>query len=324
MFDYASLLFFINLIMGNLGVFGFLTSLKDTFGTIRPELRGKVTRKNIDTFNILAAVLLIGLGTSWAFQPVQRTMDIPSILSRDYLTKEGEVREYAYADGIVGGRLSIEDAEGKRYRFREIYIPSSLEKGDWVKVNYWKNSRIGVIIEINGVEYMKLTYRYSAMTKLLIIFLLLAMPFYFFRVFKWKPFFNWKEDYSICIYHDYFVRGILVVQMMMLQGAVVLTIALMGKYPGFLDWYWGLLVCTNYLGIILLSFFRHKRFVLVKDKFYYCSFKQRLEGSLEEIEKVERVGNGVVIYAKEAKMEILCTKEKYLEILMEKIPGKRG
>ena len=57
----------------------------------------------------------------------------------------------------------------------------------------------------------------------------------------------------------------------------------------------------------------------MKDKFYYCSFKKRVEGDLNEIESAEKTDNGVVIRTKEAEMEILCTSKRYREALMNKL-----
>lgn len=147
-------------------------------------------------------------------------MDFPEILSSDYVSVEGTVEKYIHDSGeLIGGRLSIEGVDGKSYRFIDIDIPSYLEKGDWVKVDYWKYSRVGAIVEINGVEHGKLTEYYFELTLLFIVFLLLGIPFYSFRIFKWKPFFNRKEDYSIFVYQDLFTQTTCVVQIIMLQGA---------------------------------------------------------------------------------------------------------
>ncbi|MCI5585586.1 MAG: hypothetical protein MR383_08605 [Lachnospiraceae bacterium] len=323
MFDHTSLRFLINLILGNIVFFLWLAALNESFGTVRPkyvinpEKKGKTLLAH-SSLLIMTGALLISV--FWLFRTFQREMDLPGILSSNYVSVEGTVEKYIHdSGGLVGGRLSIEGVDGKSYRFIDIDIPSYLEKRDWVKVDYRKYSRVGAIVEINGAEHGKLTDYYFELTLFFIVFLLLAMPFYSFHIFKWKPLFNWKEDYSIFVYQDLFTQAICVVQIIMLQGAAVLGIALLGKYSRFLDWYWGGLICANYLGLLLLSLFRQKRFVLIKDKFYYCNFIRRMEGSLGEIEHVKRVDKGILIHVRGEELEILCTKEKYVDTLMKKL-----
>ncbi len=326
MINLGSVRFLVNMVLGNMLFVCMLDELDESYGTVRSESVINLIKKGKRKwylFYTFAGPSLVLIASIWGFMLFQRVMDLPRIGASAYISVGGMVKEYVYdEEAFHGGRLRIEDADGKEYRFRDIYIPPYLEKEDWVKVNYWKYSRIGEIAEINGVEHGELTYDYSGLILVIMIVLLLSIPMYYFRIFKWKPFFNWKEDYSIFAYQDLLVRVIFALQVIRLQGAAVLAIAIMGKYPRLLDWYWGILVCANYLGLFFLSLLKQKRFVLIKDKFYYCSFKQRLEGSLESIEEVQRGDKGVIICTKEEKMEIMCTKEQYLEALIRKIPGK--
>lgn len=68
---------------------------------------------------------------------------------------------------------------------------------------------------------------------------------------------------------------------------------------------------------------RQKQFVIMKNKFYYCDFKKRVEGSLNELERAEKLETGMIIYAKEEKMEIFCTLERYKNSLLEKLSLRR-
>ncbi len=67
------------------------------------------------------------------------------------------------------------------------------------------------------------------------------------------------------------------------QGEVM-AVSILKIHGSILDVYWGVLISGIYVGILSLSFLHHKRFILIKDRFYYRSFKQKLEGSIEEIE----------------------------------------
>lgn len=64
----------------------------------------------------------------------------------------------------------------------------------------------------------------------------------------------------------------------------VMAVSILKIHGSILAVYWGFLISGIYGGIFSLSFLRHKRFILIKDRFYYRSFKQKLEGSIEEIE----------------------------------------
>lgn len=327
MFDHTSLRFLISLILGNMLFFLWLATLDESFGTVRPDYvinpkkKGKILLAHSSVFIMSVAFLI---SSFWLFRTFQREMDLPGIISSDYTSVEGIVEKYTHdGGGLIGGRLSIEGIDGKSYRFIDIDIPLFLEKGDWVKVDYWKYSRVGAIVEINGAECGKLSNHYFGWTIFFIVFLLLAMPLYYFWIFKCKPFFNWKEDNSIFVYQDLFIKTIFVAQIIMLQGVVVLVISMLGKHSRFLNWYWGLLMCVNYLVLLLLSLLRQKRFVLIKDKFYYCSFMRRMEGSLGEIEQVQRVHKGMRIHVRGGELEIMCTKEKYVDTLEKKLSGRK-
>lgn len=114
------------------------------------------------------------------------------------------------------------------------------------------------------------------------------MPVYSFYMLKWRYKRDRKNNYSICIYHDSFVRSIWAVGILRLQSVVVMVMAVIGIYGIILEVYWGLLVSGNYLGIVCLSTLRNKKLILKEDKFYYRNFKQEVEGKIEEIEFVER------------------------------------
>ena len=255
-----------------------------------------------------------------------KLMDIPGIMAGEYRSMEGTVKEcfYDYGEGgpNIAGALNVEDVSGKIYQFSNIHVPRFLEIGDRVKVDYRKYGKSGVIREINKKEFEAFGGRPLGLFMFIMVYPLLSMPLYFIYTFKWRPYLDRKKNYSICVYHDDLVRNIGRVGIIRLQSIVAMFIAMMGFSGIVMDIYWGLLVSGNYIGIVCLSFLRHKRFVLIKDKFYYRNFRQEIEGSIEEIESVERKKGGVVIGTKEEEMEIRCTKEKYVEELMKKI-GKK-
>jgi len=127
------------------------------------------------------------------------------------------------------------------------------------------------------------------------------------------------KDYSVYVYHDLFIRAMKMMYLFMLQTAAVLIIAIFGNYRTSWDWYWGLLLLVDYVGIFCLSFLRQKQLVIIKDKFYYCDFRKRVQGDLSEIERIEKADTGVIIYTKEEKVEIFCTSERYRSVLLEKL-----
>ena len=267
---------------------------------------------------LLAPILFIGF---WYAIPVM--MDIPGILAGEYRSMEGTVKDYRYGSkeggsGIVG-EIIVEDDSGELFRSINIHVPKFLEIGDRVKVDYRKYGKSGVIRKINGESFEKFGRKNAGLFQIILIYLLFSMPVYVAYIFKCRPFLYRKKNYSVSVYHDDLVRSIKVVEILRLQSIAVMFIAIMEFSGIIMDIYWGLLVIGNYIGIACLSFFRHKRFTLMKDRFYYRDLKQEIEGSIEEIESVERKKEGVVIRTKEEEMEIRCTKEKYVEELMKKI-----
>ncbi len=329
MFDYESFGLLHMLVMGHAGFAAFFIVMGGTCRTvIKDEDIVRLPRKEniIGEWAILAIMLPFMFLSLWMTVPI--IMDIPGVMAVKYRNMEGIVKEMRYGSEEGGramsGELSVEDGEGKFYQFRNIHVPRFLEIGDRVKVDYRRYGKSGVIREINGEVLLK--HQRSARGGLFVFimaFLMLAMPWYAFRMFKCKPFFNREEDYSICVYHAPFVKTIWAVEILMLQSMAVICSSVLRIHGRVVDVYWGLLVSGIYMGMLCLSYLRQKRFILIKGRFYYRSFQQRLEGSLEEIETVERREKGVVIRAKGKEMEIRCTSEPYVEALMGKI-GERG
>ena len=262
------------------------------------------------------------------FRTFSREMDIPGILSIQHEEMDGIVCDYQKErestvghEDLSGGTMDVEDCEtGKVYRFRDVDVPSDLDIGDSVKMLYLKHYKMGVCVEINGKTYQYYTYNNKSVGIIIIVLLLTGVPFYYFWVLKVKPFFDYKKDYSIYVYHDLFIKAMKILYFFMLQTATVLIIAVSGNYKTSWDWYWGLLLLVDYVGIIYLSFLRQKQFVIIKDKFYYCDFKKRVEGRLNEIERREEADIGIIMYTKEEKMKVLCTSRRYSDSLLEKLP----
>ncbi len=283
--------------------------MKKDRGTVRLPRKGDIIGEWA-VFAMMVPLLLVSL---WITIP--RLIGIPGIISGDFLSVQGRVKDYRYHyEGVFYGELNVEDTSGKLYGFQGIYVPNSLEIGDRVKVDYRSYSKNGVIREINRKTFLEFTNIHSGLFLFIMVFLLFSMPFYAFLVFLLGPLFDWDKDYSICVYHDWFVKTLWVVEILMLQCGAALVMAVIGKYKRFMDLYWGLLVCGNYVGILCLSYMRHKRFLLIKGAFYYRSFKQRFEGRIEEIESVERREKSIILRA----------KGKHIEALMKKIQVRRG
>lgn len=324
MFDLVeSARFWICIVGGNLaGIYILLSAYNMAFGTIRNK-KLKVDAIFVTFFAIIAI---------FVFRIFPREMDIPGILSMRNKEMEGTVCNYkeerkstvGYAD-LTGGTIDVKDSEnGKVYRFRDVSVPSDLDIGDSVKMLYLKHYKMGVCVEINGKSYKYYVDNNRPIGIIIIVLLLVSVPFYYLWFFKIKPFFDFNKDYSIYAYHDIFIKAMKVLYFFMIQAAVVLIIAVLGYYKTSWDWYWGLLLFVNYVGIFCLSFLRQKQFVIMKNKFYYCDFKKRVEGSLSEIERAEKSDTGMIIYTKEEKMEIFCTLERYKDSMLDKLPLEKG
>lgn len=252
----------------------------------------------------------------------QREMDTPSVLAMNYQKTEGTVIQYDdYAgDRFVGSSLSIEEKRsGDKIDFIQTYIPSSLEIGDSVKVSYLKYSKVAIIDEINNKKINYHIDNNHTFGIIIIIYLILSMPCYYLRNFKWNSILDYKEDYSVYVYHDKFIYVILGVFFIKLQTSVVLIMAILGNYKSSWDWYWGTLIVLNYLSTFLLCFMKQKKFILIKDKFFYRGMNKRIEGELADIELVKETNGGVRISAKEGEMEIFCTAKKKIDVLLKKL-----
>ena len=223
---------------------------------------------------------------------VPMMMDLPGIMAGEYRSVEGRVTDYIYGmeEGgrAITGQLTVEDSSGKLYTVLSIHVPGFIEKGDRVKMDYRKYRTTGVIREINGTAFEEFGKRHWGLFRIITRYLLFSMPVYSFYMLKWRYKRDRKNNYSICIYHDSFVRSIWAVGILRLQSVVVMVMAVIGIYGIILEVYWGLLVSGNYLGIVCLSTLRNKKLILKEDKFYYRNFKQEVEGKIEEIEFVER------------------------------------
>ena len=323
MFDLLeSFRFWLNIIGGNMCIYLALSCYNMAFGAV-----GNKKLKVDAVFLTFFAIIAVSV-----FRMFSREMDIPGFLSMQYKEIEGTVCDYrkerdstiGHAD-LAGGTIDVKDSEtGKVFRIRDVNVSSDLCIGDSVKMFYLKHYKMGVCVEINGKSNKYYPSNNKPVGIIVIALLLMSIPFYYFWVFKVKPTFDYKKDYSIYAYHDLFIKAMKILYLFMFQSAVVLIIAISGNYKTSWDWYWGILLLVDYVGIICLSFLRQKQFVIIKDKFYYCDFKGRVEGDLSEIERSEEADMGIIIYTKEEKMKILCTSERYRDSLLDKLPREIG
>lgn len=263
------------------------------------------------------------VGSTLLFRTHLEKMDIPGIFSMRYEEMRGIIYDYKIKQGRESrNTVDVRDNRTRKItRFSYVDIPSDLHIGDSVRIYYLKHNKMGAIAEINGRKVKYYVYR-SGVRPIgitLIILFLLSIPIYYFWVYKVKPVTEYKITYTAYAYHDLYIKAMKIVYFFMIQTAAVLIIAVKGDYKTSWDWYWGLLLIADYTGVFGLSFLRWKQFVIVKDKFYYSSFKKRVEGDLSEIESVEETDTGVIIRTKEAEMEVLCTSKHYREALINKL-----
>lgn len=76
----------------------------------------------------------------------------------------------------------------------------------------------------------------------MLVLLLVSVPLYYFGVLKIKPFFDFNKEYSVYAYHDILMKAMKVLYLFRIQVAMVLIIAVLGRYKTSWDWYWGLLL----------------------------------------------------------------------------------
>ena len=318
MFDLlASFRFWINIIIGHLPIYLLLSCYSMAFGAVRNK-KLKVDAIFLTFFVIIAI---------FVFRLFPREMDIPGILSMQYKEIEGTVCDYkkerestvGHAD-LTGGTIDVKDSEtGKVFRFRDVNVPSNLHTGDSVKMLYLKHYKMGACIEINGKRYQYYTDNNKSVGIIIIALLLVSIPIYYFWVFKVKPIFDYMKDYSVYVYQDLFIRAMKMMYLFMLQTAAVLIIAIFGNYRTSWDWYWGLLLLVDYVGIFCLSFLRQATFVIMDGQYSYYNLKKTFEGELKDIGSVEMVKGGIILHIKEEELYIRCTQMPYADLLKDKL-----
>lgn len=311
-------MYIISILAGNEFIYVVLKLYDKAFGTIRREK----TKVDFIFVIIIAVVFLL------YYKVPLSEMDLPGVFSMSYEEMEGVVIDYKIEQR--GGSWSTvkvrENKTRKVFKFSYVDIPLKPHRGDLVKMRYLKHNKMGAFVEINGEKMENYIYHFGerSVGMILIVLLLLSMPFYYFWIFKVKPVREYKITYKAYTYHDLYIKTMRILYLFMIQTAIVLIIAVMGKYKTSWDWYWALLLIVDYAGVFRLSFLRQKQFAVVKDKFYYCNFKKRLEGDLSEIVSVEKTYAGVTIWTNKEVMEVLCTSEKYREELMNKLGLAEG
>ncbi|RKJ29997.1 hypothetical protein D7X25_37645, partial [bacterium 1XD42-8] len=182
-----------------------------TGGTIKQRKIGITKEQNKKIrWGVLAISVPILLICFWLAFP--KMLDLPGVMAGDYRSMEGIVTDCIYGreeGGIaITGELSAEDSSGKLYEFTIIHVPRYLEIGDRVKVDYRKYGKSGVIREINGTAFEEFGKRHWGLFRILTRYLLFSMPVYSFYTLKWRYKRDRKKNYSLCVYHDDFVRSI--------------------------------------------------------------------------------------------------------------------
>lgn len=307
-------MFLISIIAGNLFIYAVMQLYNEAFGAIRNK------RRKVDAI----ICTFIAIGFLLYFKVTLNEMDIPNVFSMNHEEVKGIVLDYKIEVGKGGKNIvDVRDNKtGKIFRFSYVDIPSELRRGDSVKMRYLRHNKMGAFAEINGKKMKYYVYHFGeyAVGAVLITFLLLSMPVYYFWIYRVKPVTKYKITYTAYVYHDLYIKVMKILYLFMLQTALVLIIALRGNYRTLWDWYWGILLLADYAGVVGLSFLRQKQFIILEDRFYYCNFKKRVEGNLSEIKSVESSDCGVIICTKEVEMEVLCTSKRYRETLLGKLP----
>ena len=80
----------------------------------------------------------------------------------------------------------------------------------------------------------------------------------------------------------------------------------------------GILVAMNYIWAVIASFLQGKELVMTKEKYYYNSMKGNIEGSLEDIEEVERREEEALVFrVKGEEMPVWCGLKTYGDLIYE-------
>lgn len=317
MFNYESFRFMFVVFLGNWLIFVTVFHMWDmTLGPVRKE------RINGPFFTIVFIIYI------FVFRLDLRELDFPGFLVPVHGEMEGTVCDFwaEREDGqgkadMTGGTVDIIDDEtGNIVHFRDVRVPSELSIDDKVRMLYLKNYRMGAVVEINGKKTWYHIDNDKPLGVVMILFALVSVPFYYLWRMRIKPFFHYQRDYTVYAYRDLYIRSMKVLYFIMLLWSAVLLTAVLGYYGTSWDALWGMVLAAGYLGMFGVSYMQQKRFVILDGKFYYCGIKKWYEGDLTEIGRVEKTDKGIVIYAGEKEMEILCSSEKYLEPLLKRLP----
>lgn len=149
------------------------------------------------------------------------------------------------------------------------------------------------------------------------------IPCYQFIVFKLKFYLINKQRYTLHIYHNLIYLTSTGLWIINLFGTMVFLSAIFGNYK--ISWNWGItiILVIEYIGKIVLSLLDSQRFTMKDNRYSYCNFKKRLEGSQEEIQLVELVNDGIVLHINGEKIYIRCLDELYLQIVCNQLSNPR-
>ena len=276
MFNVESLRFWINVAMGNLGIYTLLLIYNTTFDSI------KKNRINNAFFALVAICAIFFYGI------VPREMDIPGLMALRHNEMEGVVCDFSAEQEATNGRMNwfggtidvIDDDTGKIFHFRDVRVPSKLCIDDRVSMLYLKHYRMGAVVEINGEEVRYRIDNNKPFGVFLILSLLVSVPFYYLWMIKIKPFFHYKKDYAVYIHRELYIRGMKVLYLIIMLGAAVLLTAVLGYYKTSWDILWGVVLLAGYLGVLGVSYLHQKRFVIMDGQFYYyCGTRENWKRS---------------------------------------------
>lgn len=143
------------------------------------------------------------------------------------------------------------------------------------------------------------------------------ISYYQFLTFKMRLYQN-KKKYMAYIYHDVFFLFSTGMWCMWLFSSLFFGSVMAGNYKLSWDWIFGGLLLLYYTGGVCMALLRQAAFVIMDGQYSYYNLKKACEGELKDVETVEMVKSGMLLYTKAEELYIRCTQKPYANLINDK------
>lgn len=147
-----------------------------------------------------------------------------------------------------------------------------------------------------------------------------VMRAYRFLAFDLQQYYNKNKDKSIFyVYHTFFVLFHLGLWCVWMVSALFFASAVGEHFKSSWEGIFGALLVIYYMGGICMAVLRQKTFEVEKGHFKYNGLRKICEGTLEDIESVEKTGKGIILHVKGEKLVIGCHLEELADLFGDKM-----